>query len=81
MKRCLLVNCLLALLLFDAALAKQLTIQTPEKQIVVSKPEIESLLHIKVSAPTCHGSDNRVTFEGVSLKNVSESAGVTFGET
>ena len=85
MKRQLLLTFALVTLLFDCALAQQsqrLTIETEAgKQTVLSGAEIESLPHVKISVPASHGSDKRVTYEGVALKLLLEKSGVTFGES
>jgi len=58
---------------------QQLTIE-PEtgKQVVLEKTDIESLPHIKV---TTHASDTPATFEGVTLKDLLEKAGIEFGQS
>lgn len=70
----------LATLLYAGRLqGQQLTIETePGKQTVLTKAEIESLPHIKVSAGT---PDAPATYEGVELKALLEKAGVTFGDS
>src|SRR5215469_9355575 len=68
-------------LLLSATLAQcqQLTIQTENgKQIVLTKSDVESLPHVKV---TTHGSETSATFEGVELRTVLEKAGVEFGHS
>ena len=68
-------------LLLSATLAQcqQITIQTGNgKQTVLTRSDVESLPHIKV---TTHGSETSVTFEGVALKAVLEKAGVEFGHS
>jgi len=57
---------------------QQLTIE-PEtgKQVVLEKADIESLPHMKVTA---HASDTAATFEGVTLKDLLEKAGIEFGQ-
>lgn len=80
MRKHLFLRVLISLLL-SAALAQcqQLTIQTENgKQAVLSKSDIESLPHVKV---TTHGSDTSATFEGVALRAVLEKAGVEFGHS
>lgn len=58
---------------------QQLTIQTESgKQTVITKAEMESLPHIKVSVGT---ADAPVTYEGVALEPLLEKAGVTFGQS
>lgn len=67
--------------LLTAALAQcqQLTIQTESgKQTVLTRSDIESLPHVKV---TTHGADTSATFEGPALKAVLEKAGVEFGHS
>lgn len=60
-----------------AAPCQQVTVQPEEgKSAVLSRAEIESLPHVKVTA----GSD-QAQFEGVTVKSVLERAGVTFGDT
>ena len=59
--------------------AQDLTVQIePGKQKVLTRAEIETLPHVKVSA-SIHGST--ATFEGVSLQTLLEKAGVGFGES
>jgi len=79
MKKRLLLHLLIGLL-FCAALAQcqQLTIETGGKQTALTKSDIESLPHVKV---TTHGPDATDTFEGVALKSVLEKAGVEFGRS
>jgi hypothetical protein len=80
MKKCLLLFTFISLLL-SAALAQcqQLTIQTANgKQTVLTRSDVESLPHIKV---TTHGSETSATFEGVALSAVLEKAGVEFGHS
>jgi hypothetical protein len=69
---------LIALLLSAAvAQCQQLTIAAEDgKQTMLSKSDIESLPHIKV---TTQEPDKSVTFEGVALKAVLEKGGVEFG--
>jgi hypothetical protein len=80
MKKSVLLHVLIGLLLSAAvAQCQQLTIQTESgKQIVLTKSDIESLPHIKV---TTHGSDTSATFEGAALRAVPEKAGVEFGHS
>jgi hypothetical protein len=71
----------LIVLLLGAALAQcqQLAIQTESgKQTVLTRSEIESLPHVKV---TTHGSETSAIFEGVALRAVLEKAGVEFGHS
>src|SRR5215469_1783162 len=77
-KRLLLV--LIGLLLSTALVqCQQLTIQTENgKQTVLTRPDVESLPHVKV---TTHGSETSATFEGVALRSVLEKAGVEFGHS
>jgi hypothetical protein len=80
MKKRLLLRALISVLL-SAALAQcqELTIQTESgKQTVLTKSDIESLPHVKV---TTHGSETSTTFEGVVLRAVLEKAGVEFGHS
>jgi len=59
---------------------QQLTVQTDSgKQVVLSQTDLETLPHVKVTAP--EHSSGPVTFEGVTLKSVLEKAGVAFGES
>ena len=72
---------ILASLFLCVALARrqQLTIQTESgKQTVLSRSDIESMPHVKV---TTHGSGSSATFEGVALRAVLEKAGVEFGHS
>jgi hypothetical protein len=67
-------------LLLSAAVAQcqQITIQTEGgKQTVLTRSDIDSLPHVKVTA---HGSETS-TFEGVALRAVLEKAGVEFGHS
>ena len=58
---------------------QQLTVQTETgKQTALSKDEIASLPHTKVSVGS---SEAPATYEGVMLKAVLEKAGVEFGST
>jgi hypothetical protein len=80
MKKRLLLRALISVLL-SAALAQcqELTIQTESgKQTVLTKSDIESLPHVKV---TTHGSETSTIFEGVVLRVVLERAGVEFGHS
>ena len=72
---------LLILLVFRSPTAhcQQLTIQTESGRQVLSRVDLESLPHVKITASE-HSSAS-VTFEGVMLKSVLEKAGVTFGES
>lgn len=75
------VFCLgLAALLYAGSLqCQQLTIQAESgKQTVLTKAEMESLPHIKVSVGT---PDAPATYEGVALEPLLEKGGVTFGES
>jgi hypothetical protein len=76
----LLLRVLISLLLSTGlAQCQQLTIQTENgKQTVLSKSDIKSLPHVKV---TTHGSDASATFEGVALRAVLEKAGFEFGHS
>ena len=67
-------------LLLSAALAhcQQLTVEIGGKQTTLTKSDIQSLPHVKV---TTHGVDATDTFEGVALKSVLEKAGVEFGHS
>lgn len=71
----------LILLVFvgTAAHCQQLKIETESGRQFLSRADIESLPHVKVTA-SGHSSAS-VTFEGVMLKSVLEKAGVTFGES
>jgi hypothetical protein len=75
-KACALPALFLALLLHAGVLhSQQLTIQTENgKQTVLTRAEIESLSHVKVTA----GGD---TFEGIELRTALEKGGVRLGET
>lgn len=69
------------LLLFSAAVAlsQQVTIESETgKQTVLTRPDIESLPHVKV---TTRGSEMSATFEGVALNTVLEKAGIEFGHS
>jgi hypothetical protein len=81
MKKILPLYLALMALLLDAALVQcqQLTIQPKAgKQTVLSKADIDSLPHVKV---TTHAADASATFEGVALKPLLEKAGVEFGHS
>jgi hypothetical protein len=81
MKRSLALCATVIYLSLSAALlqGQQLTVQTETgKQTVLSKDEIASLPHTKVTAGS---SDTPVTYEGVMLKAVLEKGGVEFGST
>ena len=71
----------LILLVFGstAAHCQQLKIETESGKQFLSRADIESLPHVKVTASE-HSSAS-VTFEGVMLRSVLEKAGVTFGES
>jgi hypothetical protein len=59
--------------------SQQLTVDVePGKQIVLTRPDIEALPHIKV---TTIASDGPTTFEGVTVTAVLEKAGIGFGES
>jgi len=58
---------------------QQLTVQTDAGKQILSRADLESLPHVKVTAS--EHSSAPVTFEGVTLKSVLERAGVTFGES
>jgi hypothetical protein len=81
MKKHLLFCAALAALAFHAVVVEcqQLTIE-PEtgKQIVLERANIESLPHTKV---TTHASNTTATFEGVTLKDLLEQAGIEFGQS
>ena len=70
----------LLLLVFSgiAVQGQQLTVHTDAGRQTLSRADIESLPHVKVTASE-HSSS--VSFEGVTLKSVLEKAGVTFGES
>jgi hypothetical protein len=80
MKRRFFLYGLIGLLLSAAgAQCQQLTIETEAgKQTVLSRSDIESLPHVKVTA---RESEKPVAFEGVALKAVLEKAGVEFGHS
>jgi len=82
MKRLLLFSTSLIVLVSGsvALQCQQLTIQTDSgKQVVLSRADLETLPHIKATA--AERSSGQVQFEGVTLKNVLEKAGVAFGES
>src|SRR5215467_8721444 len=58
---------------------QQLTVQSDAGKQILSRADVESLPHVKVTAS--EHSSATVTFEGVTLKSVLEKAGVPFGET
>jgi hypothetical protein len=59
---------------------QQLIVQTDSgKQVVLSRADLESLPHVKVTAS--EHSPGPVNFEGVTLKSALEKAGVGFGES
>lgn len=77
---------LLIAVLFGAVLAQcqQLTVESGHgKQVVLTKSDIESLPHVKLTIPAPHDSDSKaqVTYEGVTLKSLLEKAGVEFGHS
>jgi hypothetical protein len=74
-------SALILLIFFASALlhGQQLIVQTEGGKRVLSRADLESLPHVKVSAS--EHSSRPVTFEGVTLKSVLEKAGVTFGES
>ncbi len=81
MKKPLFFCAALVALLLDAALieCQQLTIQTETgKQTVLSRADIEALPRTKV---TTHSAEASSTFEGVTLKDLLEKAGVEFGQS
>jgi hypothetical protein len=78
----LLFSALLSALIFSsgALQCQQLTVQTDSgKQMVLNRTDLEGLPHVKVTAS--EHSSGPVNFEGVTVKNVLEKAGVTFGES
>ena len=81
MKRPFGLSAALIFLILASTLLKgqQLTVQTDAGKQVLSRSDLESLPHLKVTASE-HGSPP-VSFEGVTLKSVLEKAGVTFGES
>jgi len=80
MRKRLLLRALISLLLSAAmAQCQQITIQVESgKQTVLTRSDIESLPHVKV---TTHSSETSITFEGVALRAVLEKAGVEFGHS
>jgi hypothetical protein len=81
MKRLFLLSALLFVPVSSAVLQCQtLTVQTDSgKQVVLSRTDLEALPHVKVTAS--EHSSGPMNFEGVTLKNILEKAGVTFGES
>jgi hypothetical protein len=80
MKKCTLLSALFIYMLAGPALhGQQLTIQTDVGKQVLSRPDIEALPHVKVTAS--EHSSGPVSFEGVTLKGILEKAGVSFGES
>ena len=71
---------LLALTLHTAlALCQSLTVQAESgKQTVLTRADIESLEHVKVTTGAAGAS---ATFEGVAVRALLEKAGVSFGES
>lgn len=63
----------------SAAHCQQLKIETESGKQLLSRADLDSLPHVKVTASE-HSSAS-VTFEGVLLKSVLEKAGVPFGES
>ena len=81
MKKRLVFLCALISMLLSTPLAQcqQLAIQTEGgKQTVLTRSDIESLPHVKV---TTNGSETSTTYEGVALKAVLEKVGVEFGHS
>ena len=72
---------ILALLFSSLALqCQQLTVQSEAgKQVVLNRPDLDALPHVKVSAAEHGGTP--VEFEGVTLRSVLEKSGVSFGES
>jgi hypothetical protein len=71
-------------LMLSAVLAhcQQLTIQIESgKQLVLSKSEIETLPHVKVTIPASHDSEAPAIYEGVALESLLERAGLAFGHS
>lgn len=60
-------------------LCQQLIVQIDGGKQSLSRADLEALPHVKVTASE-HGSPP-ASFEGVTVKNVLEKAGVTFGES
>ena len=80
MKRVFQLSCPLIFLIFVSTLqGQQLIVQTDAGKQVLSRADLEALPHVKVTASE-HGSAP-VSFEGATLKNVLQKAGVTFGES
>ena len=78
-RRSLFCAALVALLLDGMTQCQQLTIQTETgKQTVLSRADLESLPRTKV---TTHSAEASSTFEGVTLKDLLEKAGVEFGQS
>ena len=72
---------ILALVFSSLALqCQQLTVQSEAgKQVVLNRPDLDALPHVKVSAAEHGGTP--VEFEGVTLRSVLEKSGVSFGES
>ena len=72
---------ILALVFSSLALqCQQLTVQSEAgKQVVLNRPDLDALPHVKVSAADHGGTP--VEFEGVTLRSVLEKGGVNFGES
>jgi hypothetical protein len=80
MKRLALFSTLLALFFNAVALlSQQLIVQNAGQQLILSRADLESLPHIKVTA--AEHSSTPVIFEGVTLKSVLEKAGISLGES
>lgn len=79
MKKLLLLQAVLIALALHAPLAQcqVLTIQTEASRQGLTRADIESLPHIKV---TTHSADTAAVYEGVALKVLLEDVGVHFGE-
>ena len=80
MKKLLFLPRLLFIVIVSSAVlqCQELTVQTESGKHVLNRAEIEALPRVKVTASE---HSNAVNFEGVSLKNVLEKAGVVFGES
>lgn len=72
---------ILALVFSSLALqCQRLTVQSEAgKQVVLNRPDLDALPHVKVSAADHGGTP--VEFEGVTLRSVLEKGGVNFGES
>ena len=67
------------LLVCQIALCQQLTIENEEKQILLSRADIEALPHASVIVEDHSGA--AVQFEGAKLASVLGKAGISLGES